>query len=186
MSNTAMMLGGMGEVRRHTGWFIALGVLFIVGGVFAIAMPLLASLTAAIVVGWALAFLGVVTIVQAWSMRTWGGFAWQLLIGIIFVVGGLSMVIYPLNGAITLALVLGIMFLAKGIIQLVIGFRYRPHSGWGWMVAAGVLAAVVGLMILAAWPFSGAWVPGTLVGISLIFSGWSYIAIALAVRRLPA
>ena len=57
---------------------------------------------------------------------------------------------------------------------------------WLALNGAGVLAAVVGLMVLAQWPFSGAWVPGTLVGISLIFSGWSYVAVALAVRRVAA
>lgn len=186
MSNTSMVLGGVSEVRRHTGWFIALGILFIIGGVLAVAMPLLASITVAIVVGWALIVLGIVQIVQAWSMRTWGGFAWQLVIGILFVIGGGDMAFFPLNGAITLTLVLGVIFLVKGIIQLVIGFRYRPLSGWGWMIAAGILAILVALMILSQWPFSGAWVPGTLVGISLIFSGWSYIAVALAVRRVSA
>jgi len=119
-------------------------------------------------------------------MRTWGGFAWQLAIGILFVLGGFDMAFFPLSGAITLALVLGVIFLVKGIFQLVLGFRYRPHAGWGWMVAAGALAVLVGLAILVQWPFSGAWVPGTLVGISLIFSGWSYVAVALAVRRIAS
>jgi uncharacterized membrane protein HdeD (DUF308 family) len=119
-------------------------------------------------------------------MRSWGGFAWQLIIGILFVLGGFDMAFFPLSGAITLALVLGVVFLVKGIIQLILGFRYRPHAGWGWMIAAGILAAVVGLMVLAQWPLSGAWVPGTLAGISLIFSGWSYVAVAMAVRRIAA
>ena len=186
MTDSTMILGATGEIRRHTGWFIALGILFIVGGVLAIAMPLLASLAVAIFVGWMLIVLGVVQIVQAWSMRTWGGFAWQLAIGILFVLGGFDMAFFPLSGAITLALVLGVIFLVKGIFQLVLGFRYRPHAGWGWMVAAGALAVLVGLAILVQWPFSGAWVPGTLVGISLIFSGWSYVAVALAVRRIAS
>jgi uncharacterized membrane protein HdeD (DUF308 family) len=186
MSNSSMILSGTGEVQRHTGWFIALGILFIIGGVLAIAMPLVASLAVAIVVGWSLIVLGIVQIVQAWSMRSWGGFAWQLIIGILFVLGGFDMAFFPLSGAITLALVLGVVFLVKGIIQLILGFRYRPHAGWGWMIAAGILAAVVGLMVLAQWPLSGAWVPGTLAGISLIFSGWSYVAVAMAVRRIAA
>ncbi len=184
MANTAMMLGATGEVRRHTGWFIALGIAFIIGGVLAIALPLLAGLVVAVLVGWMLIVLGVVTLVQAWSMRTWGGFAWQLVIGIVFVLGGFDMAFFPLSGAVTLTLVLGVIFLIKGVAQIIMGFRYRPHSGWGWMISAGALAAVVGLMILSSWPLSAAWVPGTLVGISLIFSGWSYIAVALAVRRV--
>jgi uncharacterized membrane protein HdeD (DUF308 family) len=47
-----------------------------------------------------------------------------------------------------------------------------------------VLALIVGLMIVSNWPISALWALGTLAGISLIFSGWSYIMIALAGRRL--
>jgi len=39
-------------------------------------------------------------------------------------------------------------------------------------------------MILTNYPFSGLWVPGTLAGISLIFTGWSYIALGLAAKRI--
>jgi len=186
MTDISMSLTGAGEVRKHTGWFIALGVVFIIGGVLAIAMPLLAGVAVALAVGWALIVLGIVQLIQAWSMRSWGGVAWQIVIGLLFVVGGISMLVNPIVAAITLTLLIGIVFIAKGVVQLILGFRFRPHSGWGWMVAAGIIAVLVGLMILASWPFSAAWAPGTLAGISLVFSGWSYIAIALAARRLAA
>ncbi len=184
MTDITMSLGGAGEIRKHTGWFIALGIVFIVGGVLAIAMPLLAGIAVALAVGWALVLLGVVQLVQAWSMRSWGGVAWQIVIGLLFVIGGIGMLVNPIVAAVTLTLLIGVVFIAKGVVQLILGFRYRPHSGWGWMVAAGILAIVVGLMILASWPISAAWAPGTLAGISLVFSGWSYVAIALAARRV--
>jgi uncharacterized membrane protein HdeD (DUF308 family) len=184
MTDMTMALGGTGEIRKHTGWFIVLGIVFIIGGALAIAMPLLAGIAVALAVGWALVFLGVVTLVQAWSMRSWGGIIWQIVIGVLFVLGGLSMLLNPLSGAVTLALVLGIVFVAKGVMQLILGYRYRPHAGWGWIIASGIIAVIVGLMILSDWPVSAAWAPGTLAGISLVFSGWSYLAIALAARRV--
>ncbi len=150
MTDATMGFGTAGEIRKHTGWFIALGIVFIIGGILAIAMPLLASLTVAIIVGWLLLIVGIVQLVLAWSMRSWGGVAWQIVIGVIFVLGGLSLIVNPLSGAITLTLVLGIIFIAKGIMQLILGFRFRPHEGWGWVVAAGVLAIVLGLMIHSA------------------------------------
>jgi uncharacterized membrane protein HdeD (DUF308 family) len=186
VTDISMPRPAMAQVRDHWGWFLALGIAFIVGGIFAIAMPFAGSIAVAIVVGWALIFVGAVQVIQAWSIRTWGGFAWQLVIGLIVLVGGIAMLINPIVAAITLALLIGAMFLAKGIMQILFAFRYRPHSGWGWILAAGILAIVVALMIISSWPFSGFWVPGTLVGISLIFSGWSYVMIALAGRRLTA
>ena len=178
--------GRMGDIRPHTGWFITIGVIFLVGGIFAIAMPLIASITVALVVGWSLIFVGVLQLVHAWGVRSWRGFIWQLVIGLIILVGGIAMLNNPIVAAVTLTLLLGVIFIAKGVVQLILGFNFRPHPAWGWIVAAGALAIIVGLMILTSWPSSAAWVLGTLAGISLIFSGWSYIMIALAARRMAS
>ncbi len=184
MANTEVMGEPIGEIGRHSGWFIGLGIVFVIGGIFAIAMPLIAGIAVAVVVAWALIFVGALQLVQAWSIRSWGGVAWQLVIGLIILAGGIAMVINPIIAAVTLTLLLGLVFVAKGAAQLALGFRLRPHGAWGWIVAAGLLSVVIGLMILWQWPLSAAWAPGTLAGISLIFSGWSYIMLAMAARRL--
>ncbi len=186
MTNTSMTLPAIAQVREHWGWFLVLGIVFIVGGVFAIAMPLFASLAVGIVLGWAFIIVGAVQVFQAWSVRSWGGFIWQLIIGLVVLVGGIAMLINPIVAAVTLTLLIGAMFLVKGVMQIVFSLRYRPHSGWVWILAAGILAVIVALMIIFSWPFSGLWVPGTLAGISLIFSGWSYVMIAMAGRRLAS
>ena len=69
MTNADTMLGTVGEIREHSGWFTALGVIFIIGGVFAIAMPLIASFAVTVAVGWALIFVGVLQLVQSWGIR---------------------------------------------------------------------------------------------------------------------
>ena len=186
MTNTSMTMPAISQVREHWGWFLALGIVFILGGIFAIAMPAVASLTVGIVAGWVFIIVGAVQTFQAWSMRSWGGFIWQLIIGLVVLVGGIAMLINPIVAAVTLTLLIGAMFLVKGLMQIMFSLRYRPHSGWGWIMAAGILAIVVAAMIIFSWPFSGLWVPGTLAGISLIFSGWSYVMIAMAGRRLAS
>jgi len=172
------------SLRANWGWFLALGIVFIVGGAFAIAMPLIGGVAVTLVVGWSLIFVGTLQLVQAWRIRSSGAFIWQLIIGLIVLVGGLAMIVNPIVATVTLTLLLGVIFLAKGIVQLFLGLRLRPHEAWGWIVAAGGLAAIVGILILLSWPSSAGWALGTLAGISLIFSGWSYVMIALAARRL--
>ncbi len=184
MSNSETTLNAVTQVKEHSGWFLALGVAFIIGGIFAIAMPLVASIAVTLAVGWALIFVGVLQLIHSWSIRTWGGFALQVVIGLIILAGGIAILVDPIVATVSLTLLLGAVFAAKGIVQVVLGFRYRPHANWGWVVAAGVLAIVLGIMILLQWPWSSVWVLGTLVGISLIFSGWSYIMIALAARKV--
>jgi uncharacterized membrane protein HdeD (DUF308 family) len=184
MTEATMALGAMGEIRKHWGWFLALGIIFVIGGVFAIVMPFIAGLAVTTVFAVVLLWLGIMQIIQAWSTKSWGGFVWQLIIGLVMLLGGLAIWINPILGALTLTIVVAAVFLAKGVFQVIMAFQMRPQSGWGWILTAGILAILVGLIIWMNWPVSTAWALGTLAGISLIFSGWSYIAISLAARRV--
>ncbi|MCB1488801.1 MAG: HdeD family acid-resistance protein, partial [Bauldia sp.] len=169
--------------RKHWGWFLALGILFLIGGVFAIAMPFIAGLAVTVIFAIVLVWLGIMQIVQAFSVKSWGGFIWQLIIGLVLLIGGGAMWFKPVVGALTLTILLAAVFLAKGVFQVILSFQMRPHGGWGWMLTAGILAIIVGIIIWANWPVSTAWAIGTLTGISLIFTGWSYIMISMAARN---
>jgi uncharacterized membrane protein HdeD (DUF308 family) len=187
MTNAMMTPMSLSDsVRANWGWMLALGILFIVGGVFAFAAPFLAGIVVATVVGVVIAIAGIAQIIHAWRMQSWGGFVWQLIIGIVLLVGGISIYLDPVSGVITLTLLAAVMFVVKGIFQIILGFRLRPHDGWGWIVASGVIALIVGVLIYIQWPMSAGYAIGTLAGISLAFTGWSYVAIALAARRLAA
>ncbi|MCX5516053.1 hded protein [Kaistia algarum] len=171
-------------VQEKWGWFMLLGIVFLIGGFFAIAMPLVSSIAVGIFLAAVLVVAGIFQIWQAFSVQSWTGFIWQLLIGIIMLIGGIAIYMSPATGSIALTLVIAAVFIAKGVFQIVLGFRLRPHDGWGWILAAGIVALLVGVMILSQYPFSGLWVPGTLAGISLLFTGWSYIALGLAAKRI--
>jgi uncharacterized membrane protein HdeD (DUF308 family) len=187
MSYSATMPPTMTESVRHNwGWFLVLGIVFILGGIFAIAAPFIATLFVTVFIGASLAVAGVVQIIHAWRMRSWSGFLWQLLVGVIILAGGIAIYWNPFVGALTLTLFVAAMFVVKGIFQLMLAFRVRPHDGWGWLAASGVIALIVGVLIYSGWPFSAVYALGTLAGISLIFSGWAYVMISLAARRLAA
>lgn len=55
---------------------------------------------------------------------------------------------------------------------------------YGWVILSGVINIVLALLILAQWPNSGLWVIGAFIAIDLIFSGWSYIMLALYANRI--
>jgi uncharacterized membrane protein HdeD (DUF308 family) len=170
-------------VRDKWGWFLFLGVIFLIGGFFAIALPLISSVTITILLAIVLVIAGVFQIFQAFSVQGWGGFLWQLVVGIVVLIGGIAIYMSPVFGSFALTLVIAAVFLAKGVFQIALSFRIKPLDGWVWILAAGVVAFLAGFFILVQYPSSGLWVPGTLAGISLIFTGWSYIALALAAKR---
>jgi uncharacterized membrane protein HdeD (DUF308 family) len=63
-------LSHVGHIRNNWGWFLALGIIFIIGGVIAIAEPLISGVFIAAIIGIAIAIVGVMQIVQAWQIRS--------------------------------------------------------------------------------------------------------------------
>lgn len=185
------MTNGLVEVREFSlgdnwGWFIALGIVFLLVGAFGILLPIYSTLALTALVAVAFVFLGIVQIVQAFRMRWSAGFVFALAVGILVLAAGIAIWMEPALGAIALTFIVAAAFLAKGIAQIMLGLRFRPHEAWGWIVASGGVALLVGLMILLQWPASGLVALGILAGVSLMFTGWGYVALGLAARRLSA
>jgi uncharacterized membrane protein HdeD (DUF308 family) len=113
----------------------------------------------------------------------WAGFFLHLLIAILFGVVGLLMVVRPVITAEALTFLMSVFFLLGGLYQLVAAM-WSHLPGWGWQALNGIVAAVMGVLILAQWPVSGLWVIGLFVGIDLIFYGWAWVALALALKKM--
>lgn len=172
------------RLRANWGWLLALGAVLVIGGLILIAAPLASSIAITLLIAAVLVIGGLVQIYHAFKSQGWSGFLWDLVTGIIAVVGGIVIYTHPLAGTLALTLVVAAVFLAQGVSQLVFGYRLRPTRGWGWIVAAGVISIAAGLMIWFEFPASAGWALGLIAGLSVTFNGWSYIAIALAVRQL--
>ena len=109
------------------------------------------------------------------------------LFGVLSLVAGGYMMSQPVAALATLTLFLAAYFVASGILQIVAGFRARPEPGWGLVAFGGVVSLVLGVIIWRQFPISGIWAVGTLVGIQLLFSGWTLIAVGgLAKRAVQA
>lgn len=165
------------------GWFLALGIVLILAGLAAIAFPFLSSIAAKVVLGWLFLIGGVMMIVHAFQAPGWGGFLWEVLIGLLYVVVGAYLAFFPIAGLLTLTIVIAALFIAEGIFEAIMAFRIRPHEGWVWLLLSGIAALAVGVIIAMGLPESAIWALGLLVGINLLFSGWSYVFLALAGRR---
>jgi uncharacterized membrane protein HdeD (DUF308 family) len=170
-------------IRDKWGWFLALGILLILAGLAAIAFPLISTIAAKVFLGWLFLIGGVIMIIHAFQAPGWRGFLWELLIGILYALAGAYLAFFPLTGLLTLAIFLAILFIAEGIFEVIMAFRVRPHEGWFWLLLSGLAALAVGVLIAMDFPGSATWALGLLVGINLLFSGWSYVFLALAGRR---
>lgn len=169
-------------LRRNWKWFLVLGIVWIVLGSLAIILPHVAALAINLVIGALLAVGGLLQIVQSWRCTGWNGKILHAVIGVLSLIAGAVLILYPLQGVATLTLVLSAFFIAAGAIRTVLAVQSRGATGWGWMLLSGLLALAVGVIIWMAWPGSALWALGLLVGIELIFSGWAMVMFALGVR----
>jgi uncharacterized membrane protein HdeD (DUF308 family) len=143
-----------------------------------------AGITLTILVGWLLIFSGVAHLVFAWHTRGTGAVLWELLLGVLYLLIGGYVLVNPVVGLASLTLVLAIYLFVEGVLEFILGFQLRGMPGSGWLFLDGIITLILAIMIWRTWPSSTAWVIGTLVGISMLFSGISRLMLSLAARRL--
>jgi uncharacterized membrane protein HdeD (DUF308 family) len=170
-------------ITENRTWFIVFGILLIVLGTLGILFPFITTIAAKIFLGWLLLVGGLVQIIHAFSARGWSEFFLDLLMGLLFLVGGAWLAFFPLTGIVTLTIFLAAMFVVQGVIEIAMALRMRSHKGWVWMLLAGIVALAVGFLILAQLPSSATWAIGLLVGINLIMTGWAYLLLPMMVNR---
>jgi uncharacterized membrane protein HdeD (DUF308 family) len=171
-------------VKKSVGWSIALSVLMIVAGILAIASPLAAGIAVNVFVAWLLVFSGGVHLVFAWYRPSTGGLLWELLVGILYIFIGGYLLMHPVTGLASLTIALAMYLFLEAILEFVLGFTLRPLPGSGWLLVDGIVTLILAVMIWRTWPSSTGWVIGTLVGISMLFSGTSRLMLSLAARSV--
>lgn len=160
------------------------GILMIICGVLAISLPLASSIGIVIVLAWLILFAGVWHLIFAFQCHGIGAVLWQILLALLYGIVGIYMLMNPLLGVVSLTLVLAVFLLLEGVLELMLYFRIRRVRHAGWILFDGIITLLLGCFIWAQWPSSSIWVIGTLVGISLIFSGISRSMLSFAVRGL--
>jgi uncharacterized membrane protein HdeD (DUF308 family) len=172
------------EINREVGWSIVLSVLMIGAGVLAIIVPQASGIAVAILVSWLLVFCGGIHLAYAWQTRRHGGLWWGIILGVIYIVAGGYILVHPVAGLASLTLVLAAYLLMASILEFILAFQLRPLTGSGWLVLDGIITLILAIMIGWTWPSSSMWVVGTLVGISMVFSGFTRLMLSLTARRM--
>ena len=160
------------------------GILMLICGFLAITLPFASGIGVAIVIGWVLLATGVWHLLFGFRSGSGiGGFLWQLLLAIVYGAAGLMLLFYPLAGLAWLTLVLATFLLIEAALEFVLYFNIRRRVNAAWVLVDAIITLLLGILIWARWPFSSVWAIGTLIGVSLIFSGISRLMLSSAVSR---
>ena len=191
MSNQA--LPDLDGIRRrfgvaiHAHWklFLAEGIVMMILGLLAIAVPEVATLAITIFIGWLFFVGGIFRTISVLQHRAMPGFAWSLLTAVLAIVLGLILILRPISGVLTLTIALAAFFVIEGISAILLALEHRRHlPSWGWVLFSGLVDLLLAYLIWDGWPSSAGWAIGLLVGINMVFVGLSLIMTALAARTM--
>ncbi len=168
---------------RTTGPSVIISVLLIILGFLAIILPLEAGIAIAVLVGWLIILGGVFYLAHAFAGGRTGSTIWHVIVGIAYIIGGVYVLIHPALGLVTLTLLLSVVFFVEAIIEIVHYFSTRALPGASWGLFNGIITLILAILIWRHWPASSAWAIGTLVGISLMISGFTRLMYGRSARR---
>ena len=170
-------------LRAKSGWIIALGAVYIIAGLIALGSVAMATVATVFVVGVMMLIAGVAEVLNAFQLKSWGGFLLWLLLGGLYIVAGLATFENPLLAAAFLTFLLGVSLIASGIMRIAIAFSVKEGMPWIGVCLSGAITLLLGLAILARWPVSSIYILGLFFGIDLVFAGAGWIALGLGLRQ---
>jgi uncharacterized membrane protein HdeD (DUF308 family) len=153
--------------QRSIGWSIVM----MLAGIIAIGAPLATGITVNVLIAWMLLVSGAAHLAYGWQTRDNGGFLWELLLSVVHGVAALYLLMQPVGALAALTVALALYLFGKATLEIIASLQYRSVRGSGWLMFDGIFTMILALMIWYTWPWSSAYAIGTLVGLSLLFSG---------------
>ena len=182
------------------GWLLALGILMTLLGVIGLGMTYWLTIVAVFWFGVLAIVGGVAQILDAFHHKGWKGFAWHVVMGLIYIIAGLAMIAMPVSSAFWLTLFLAASLVVVGVIRIIIAFQMRDHGPvWIAVLLSGLISVALGVMVYGmvsppgaealatpagqlTWIRSWGWVIGLFVAIEFITEGVALISLALAAK----
>jgi uncharacterized membrane protein HdeD (DUF308 family) len=157
--------------------------LLALAGLVALVLPFEVGISIAIVISCLIIAAGLFHLIFAVVAGSFGGYLWRTLIGILYMIGGIYLLMHPALALASFTIVLGVVFLIEGVFQIIAFFGIRALPGSGWIIFDGIVTVLLALLILAHWPSSAVWALSTIVGINLLISGTTRFMYLLAHKR---
>jgi len=174
---------GLAALRAHAGWIVAFGIVLIIFGVLALGSVLAATIVTVFYVGVMMLLAAVAEIILAFRAQSWSNFFIWALLGVLYAAAGVLALSDPLLAASVLTLMLGAALAATGAVRIYLALHMRGGGPWLWIMSSGVITVLLGLVILFQWPTSSLYTLGIFLGVDLVFAGFSWLSIGMALRR---
>ncbi len=122
-----VLSSGIDEVRKHSTWFLVIGIALVILGMIAIGYAVEMTIVSVLFLGWLLIIGGIFEVIHGFSRRQWSGFFINLLAGVLYAVAGVVMIANPALAAVSLTLLIAIILIVAGLFRLVVAFSTPLH-----------------------------------------------------------
>ena len=171
------------QFARNWVWLLGLGILFVILGCIGFSMVVGVTLASILFLGVLFIVAGFAQLIDVFKCNEWKGSVWHALVAFLYIIVGCLVIYDPLLASAIITAILAWILIVIGVARLMMAFVLRHGAGWGWIAFAGIMSLILGVLILMQWPVSALWVIGLLITIELIVNGWTYIFVALALRK---
>ena len=173
-------------MRTYSTLFLVQGVIMMILGGLAIIWPQVSTVAVDLYVGWLFLLSGVMGLITMFIAPSVSAFLWSLLTAALSLFVGVLLIWHPVEGAVSLTLVLIAFFIAEGIFQIAGAIRLRESfpDAWAWMLMSGIADLILAAIIISGWPSSAGWALGLIVGVNLITSGLAITMVAATGRTV--
>ncbi|STX55629.1 HdeD protein [Legionella beliardensis] len=180
--NHATHLSEAKTLKHHWGWYLSLGILLLLLGCIGLGMEIALTIVSMYFFAALLMISGLSHIADALRYIRLKGAFWKILISIFYLITAIIILYNPLLASTIFTALLAWTLIIIGVTRIVMSISLRDMKGWGWILLAGLISLILGILILSHWPMSGLWVIGVFIAIDMIVSGWTYIFMAIALR----
>ncbi|QEG23401.1 HdeD family acid-resistance protein [Mariniblastus fucicola] len=170
-------------MNKVAKWGTIIGGVLCTLGLFSLLLPTVMAIAIEIWLAVTLLCVGASLLALAFQNRGYGSVAFEAIWGTIYVIAGLALLLMPMSGVITIALILGVVFILDGIGRIIFASQAFATERKVWWIFDGVVAILLGGIILANWPGDSAWIVGVLVGLRLLFTGAITILVSSLLRK---
>lgn len=148
-------------------WITA--ALLLLAALLAIALPFVSSTLLTIALGGVAIAAGVSQLLRLTGAADNRGKLFRGLSAVLYLLGGISLLAFPIQSTLSLTLFLGFLLAIEGVMELAAAAAGGGPAR-GLVLLDGIVTAVLGGLLIAEWPLSGTWAIGTMFGIGLVFS----------------
>jgi uncharacterized membrane protein HdeD (DUF308 family) len=171
------------NLQKKSSWIMAIGVLQVILGIFALVFVGFTSLASVIYLGLVFMISGICEVVYGIQMRKEGDLWFHLLFGALTAICGFFVFSSPVSNLIVLTMLVATLFITSGAVMLV-GSMIERFASWGWFAAFGVISILAGYMVFKTPLESSTWLIGYLVGLQMIMRGCAWLRMGWVGHRL--